>query len=125
MKGKRPSKRIVSFNIEDRLISRLERYATTEHKGNKSAAIAWLIRHIPTTLEDYPNEEHTAPSQNYMDTGKCNPFYNGLAPCPTCWGSNVAVKWENGVVNGRHERVLTIKELEPKTEGSRFFEVKE
>ena len=104
-------KRIVSFNLEDSLIARLDRFAEQKHNGNRSRALAFLVSTIKVSLDDFPNEEHRAPSQNYRDTGKCNPFHKGLAPCPTCWGENVRVGWKDGFVNGRKERVLVVEDL--------------
>ena len=104
-------KRIVSFNLEDSLIARLDRFAEQKHKGNRSRALAFLVSTIKVSLDDFPSEEHRAPTQNYRDTGKCNPFHKGLAPCPTCWGENVRVGWKDGIVNGRKERVLVVEDL--------------
>ena len=105
-------KRIISFNLEDGLISKLDRYAEEEHKGNRSKALAYLVSRIQTSLKDYPDEEHTGTHQNFRDTGKCNPFVRDQAPCPTCWGENVKVEWADGIVEGRMGRVLVVTELD-------------
>ncbi len=105
-------KRIISFNLEDGLILKLDRYAEQEHKGNRSKALAYLVSRIQTNLKDFPDEEHTAPHQNFRDTGKCSPFHKGLSPCSTCWGENVKVEWADGIVKGRMGRVLVVTELD-------------
>lgn len=104
-------KRIVSFNLEDNLIARLDRFAEKKHKGNRSRALAYLVSTIKVSLDDFPNEEHSAPSQTYRGTGKCNPFYKAQAPCPTCWGEDVSVTWQDGIVEGRMMRVLVVEDL--------------
>ena len=106
-------KRIVSFNLEDSLIARLDRFAEQKHKGNRSRALAYLVSTINVTLDDFKkdHEEHTGTHQNFRDTGKCSPFVKGHAPCPTCWGENVSVRWEDGIVDGRMGRVLVVEDL--------------
>jgi len=104
-------KRIISFNLEDSLISRLDRYAQEEHKGNRSRALAYLVSRIQMNLDDFKTEEHTGTHQNFNDTGKCSPFVKGHAPCPTCWGEDVKVSWQDGIVDGRMGRVLVVEDL--------------
>ena len=106
------TKKIRSFTLCERSITKLKKYAAEEHKGNQSVALRHLLNAaIPTTLDDYA---HTAPEsgRNWLGSGKCNPKL-GSYPCALCWGEHATVTVKDALIerDGRwiQERVINVE----------------
>jgi len=96
-------KTIVSVTLDDKCISRLQKYAEQRHGGNRSEAIrAMIMNTVGMTLDDF---DHPYPVgvRNWKGTGKCNPKHPG-GVCPHCWGENVRVELVKDI--GNRSRVV-------------------